>query len=307
MASCLESSGVAIPSPRSLAVAVPIGTDFEDRACLDLFRDAITEITPNLRWNFTAVATLRRRLQRYAAHHQHGTTYISVSAISEETLDTVIAPLRAHNVLRVWWESEIRGAIIKLMPSAHHEFSASRFLTNLTTKVLEIPGHDQWSLDQVGATRFHVPGRRSKEGDGGVRCSTRVGANAWPNLMIEVGFSQTLRMLQIDAQWWLEASGGLARMVIIIQVSANPNSMHFEAWELLPNNRRITRVSRPNIPTRTKTYSNDIDATGIASHNQPLNIPYGVLFDVPHANQVDIQFTADDLLRISQRVFIASQ
>jgi len=99
MASGLESSGVAIPRPSSLAVAVPIGTNFEDRAYLDLFRDAITEITPNIQWNFTAVATLRRRFQRYAAHHQHGRiTYISVSAISEETLDTVLAPLRTHNV-----------------------------------------------------------------------------------------------------------------------------------------------------------------------------------------------------------------
>ena len=36
MASGLESSRVAIPRHSSLAVAVPIGTNFEDRACLDL-------------------------------------------------------------------------------------------------------------------------------------------------------------------------------------------------------------------------------------------------------------------------------
>jgi len=42
-------------------------------------------------------------------------------------------------------------------------------------------------------------------------------------------------MLQIDAQWWPEASEGLTIMVIIIQIKADPNSMHFEAWGLQLN------------------------------------------------------------------------
>ena len=79
-----------------------------------------------------------------------------------------------------------------------------------------VPGHDTFSVVDVGAARFHCPGKRSKEGDNGMMCPTRSGRGIeWPNLMIEVGYSEPLNQLRIDAEWWLVNSGGLARMVII--------------------------------------------------------------------------------------------
>ena len=41
-------------------------------------------------------------------------------------------------VVLVWWECGVGVAIMKLMPSIQHEFSASQFFTNLTDKVLQI-------------------------------------------------------------------------------------------------------------------------------------------------------------------------
>lgn len=281
------------------------------QACLDLFRDAMTEIPPNLQWNFTTITALQRRLRHYitASSNQHAmTTYVLVSGISKEELDIAIEPLQNNNLLcknillRVWWECDMGGAIIKLMPFAQHEASAGQFLTSLAIKVLQIPGHNKRPLVQFGATQFNAPAIRSIEGDGGVGCPSRVGTNSWPNLMVEAGSSQALGMLQINAQLWLEASKWIINMVIVIQIGADPGSMHFEVWELRPN---PLPVPYSNIPTMT--YSIDIDATGVASHNRPLNIPYGVLFGIPSLNDADIQFTTDDLSRIAQCVFTASQ
>ena len=101
--------------------------------------------------------------------------------------------------------------------------------SNLSFKIAEIPGHNQWSVSDTGSTRFTVAGRRSKEGDTGMRCATRVGATAWPNLMVERGYAESLRMLGLGAGWWLTASGGLTRIVILIYIKKrNPNAIHYE-------------------------------------------------------------------------------
>lgn len=56
------------------------------------------------------------------------------------------------------------------------------------------------------------------------------GRDSWPNLMVEVWFSESLRMLRLDAQWWFLASGGVNQISKL----------------------RITRSSsHPNVPTMT--------------------------------------------------------
>ena len=119
--------------------------------------------------------------------------------------------------------------------------------------------------------------------------------------MIECGYAESLRMLRFDAEWWLTSSGGLTRIVILIHISKNPNAIHYETWELGPNTRRMTRISPPTIPT--KTYAVDIDAAGVTSHNLPMIIPYGAVFDMPHQNQVDFQFSSNDLTTMALRVY----
>ena len=63
------------------------------------------------------------------------TTYVFVSEVLEETIDTVVNPLRNRTALRVWWEGNDTRAIIKLMPGAEHEFSVRHFATNLSFKI----------------------------------------------------------------------------------------------------------------------------------------------------------------------------
>lgn len=78
------------------------------------------------------------------------------------------------------------------MPGSEHEITSRAFYDEIKAHVAQTPGHDYRSVVGVGAARYRCPGKRSKEGDDGLKCPTRLGTAAWPNLMIEVGYSEPL-------------------------------------------------------------------------------------------------------------------
>ena len=43
--------------------------------------------------------------------------------------------------------------------------------------------------------------------------------------MLACGCAESLRMLRLDAEWWLTASGGLTRIVILIPIKKSPNAI----------------------------------------------------------------------------------
>lgn len=71
--------------------------------------------------------------------------------------------------------------------------------------------------------RFHFLGKRSKEGDEGIRCGL-IQTIVWPNRMIKGGYSDPLGQLYANAGCWL-VNGGLRRMVIF-PVSDVPTSLY---------------------------------------------------------------------------------
>ena len=51
---------------------------------------------------------------------------------------------------------------------------------------MSLPGHDRYSVRIMSATRYTVPGVRSKEGDQTLKPATRNGLLDWPSLVMEV-------------------------------------------------------------------------------------------------------------------------
>ena len=223
--------------------------------------DEAAAVRTNLRYDFTTSGNLRQKLGQVHERYKDDTTvHLLVTGVNEEAVDAAMRSLPFRPFIRVWFESDAHAARIRMiMPSAEHEIACQAVASEITEHVRQIPGHNYRSLTAVGATRFSCPGRRSKEGDAGLRCSTRAGGAAWPNLMIEVGYSEPLPQLHMDARWWLEASNGQTRMVIIISVSKNPNT-HLEAWTMQPNPNSLTRQSPANVPAMNDVF--DIDAAG---------------------------------------------
>ncbi|KAG0633358.1 hypothetical protein HOY80DRAFT_913581 [Tuber brumale] len=196
--------------------------------------------------------------------------------------------------------------IIRCMPSETHERASWSFMTKLAFKIATIPGHSEDSILPVGSTRFPVPGKRSKEADGGIKpADTRADRDEWPSLVIEVGVSQTLLSLRQDACWWPEHSKERTRIVILIQIKKNPKSLRLERWErVVDKGRPSTRSRQKTIPKFTQHF--DINFNGRVSHavSQPdLIIPYKSVFDTGYDVGTDIVLTKAELSAWSLRVF----
>ncbi|KAF8540403.1 hypothetical protein BDD12DRAFT_833386 [Trichophaea hybrida] len=269
-----------------------------------LFDEAAEGIHPDFHYAFTTSGNLRKKLIRVQSKYKDTMIRLLVTGVNEDGVDTGIRKLPFCPALRVWYECDVDAAIIKIMPVPEHEITSRQFYGEILMHVAQIPGHSNRSVAGVGATRYRCSGKRGKEGDDGFKCSTRVGGATWPNLMIEVGHSEPLSQLRIDARWWLEASNGLTRMAIIIMVTRNPDNLHLEVWRLQPNTNQRTCHSPNNAPAIINSL--DINAAGtVTPPNANLTIPYTVMFDNPHINAADIVLTTMELSSLATGIFAA--
>lgn len=56
-----------------------------------------------------------------------------------------------------------------------------------------------------------------------------------------------LSQLRIDAEWWLVSSKGAANMVIIIQMSQQPDALDLEVWKMKPKPQPIDPELAPEL------------------------------------------------------------
>jgi len=167
----------------------------------ELFDEAVACIAQEGRISFEPLTILRRRLGSICrrADKEVSTIRVLVTGVKEEALGRALSSFRFGRNLRVWLEDESGhgAAILTFSPSVTHEVARRQFFIEILERVSRIPSHD-----------LHCLGRRSKEGDDGIICATRAGGNAWPNVMTEVGYSEPVQQLRLDAKWWLLNSGG---------------------------------------------------------------------------------------------------
>lgn len=60
------------------------------------------------------------------------------------------------------------------------------------------------------------------------------GLNAEPEPALTTGQMEPLSQLRVDAEWWLVSSNGATNMVIIIQISKQPDALDLEVWKMKP-------------------------------------------------------------------------
>ncbi|KAI5807857.1 hypothetical protein DFH27DRAFT_522564 [Peziza echinospora] len=279
-----------------------------------VFGSAASFIQEDQRIYFTTIRQLRKQLKgivrqmdKTKAQKTPGdevvmkTHRILVQGVSDLAIfDEAIATLPFRRNLRVWYEAP--SAIITILPGIAHEIVSWRLYTEILLKVIAIPGHNASSVHGVGSARFRAAGgRRSKEGDAGVRCATRQGEE-WPNIMIEVGYSEPLSQLRMDATWWLLNSSGKTKLVIIALISTGPKKLHIEIWEERPNPNPRTRHAPPTVPQQVNMI--DIDQAGLVSPpSGTITIPYNLLFDDQHPSATDITISTAELRELALLIF----
>lgn len=269
----------------------------------DLFETAIQTIPNDLCITFTTSGTLRATITRLYQAQKEATVRLLLTGITEDCIDTAINQLPFRRFIRVWCHPDVNSAILRIMLGCRHEVASRTFFHYIANAVQDIPNHSPTSIKGVGSTRFHsTPGQRSKEGDEGIKCRTRAGRDNWPNVMLEVGCSEPLSQLRIDAEWWLVSSKGATNMVIIIQISQQPDALDLEVWKMKPNPSRLTRSSPAEIPFCASTIH--VDAHGaLTPPNATLTVSYTALFDLPTPYAPDIVITTQQLREISASIF----
>jgi len=76
--------------------------------------------------------------------------------------------------------------------------------------------------------RFNLSDIRSKEGHQALGPTTQGARGVWPSVVMEVGYSEALDFLRLDAKWWLINSVGSTQFVIIVQLMTDPFTIHIE-------------------------------------------------------------------------------
>jgi hypothetical protein len=178
-------------------------------------------------------------------------------------IDNARSSSRRH--FRITYYKDPNLLIVK-MPSLKHESAHFWFCTQFILKVVNM-GISPFELCPVGATTYHDR-ISSKEGDSGYKPSSRKDGTDWPTIMIESGFSESLRHLRNDAKWWLTNSQGEVKIVVIISIQPVDKKLHLETWELtLPHEGRpVTRSTQAYTPNHPATQTTSISS---AAPNNP--------------------------------------
>ena len=181
----------------------------------------------------------------------NGGQYIVFSPVSEEQL-TKIERLRdaSYKQLRFMYLIDKQALIVKMLGETH-ELAASQFTRFLWRKAASVrPGLDDELVD-IRTTTF--TGRlHKKEGDSAYKpLSTRAKKGSWPTLVLEVGVSEKIGKLQLDAKWWLENSSTQVNTVLVFAITEETQVILIEQWEMVSAASPAgTRSGNFDIPTR---------------------------------------------------------
>lgn len=143
---------------------------------------------------------------------------------------------------RFQWEDTT--GLLKIVHSHAHNITTDQIIRSIDDR-LSTMGirfvHRTW-----GATSTHKPTTaKGKQGDQiflpPSRCPSPGQPAGWPTFAIETGVSESLPRLREDAKWWLHASDGAVRIVLVVGIRRS--CVTFEKWQLAPPNapRPLTR------------------------------------------------------------------
>ncbi|RPA92452.1 hypothetical protein L873DRAFT_1862119 [Choiromyces venosus 120613-1] len=151
-----------------------------------------------------------------------------------EVIEIQLKAVQWRSAVHFMFENSLNAAVLHIMLGPEHDIVSVDLYMKIVIKIASIPEHSEDMIAGVGATQFQVQGVWSKEEDQGLRPSTWEGREAWPSLMMEVGYLEMIGLLHIDVEWWLLYSEGQTQFVIIEKIHRNPFHFHIECWMMGP-------------------------------------------------------------------------
>ncbi|OJD12758.1 hypothetical protein AJ78_06698 [Emergomyces pasteurianus Ep9510] len=161
-------------------------------------------------------------------HEQHFDRYIVFKNVA---LNTMRDFSNQKHLGRIKDQSYKNHLVILNMPSRGHESSICYFDKLLQRKLDEMRPNLSLELQACGATDVHGTTRiKTPDASYWSRQLPATRSDKWPNLVLEVGYSESASKLRNDASWWLTESQGDVQMVITLKIFRH-NRVHLEMWK----------------------------------------------------------------------------
>ena len=260
--------------------------------------------------HYTRLQAFGAAVQQLRNNVDHGRTtnqYLIVRDVDEEIMKHIED--HGYKGVRYEWHGDLEVLIVKVLTKAH-ETAAATFGSEIdfTARTMGLPPIERRLTG--AATFWAAAGTPRKEGDWSMMpVNVRPNRGDFPTIVVEVGFSESLRKLRNDARLWFSMSNNDVQIVILIAVRAASNQIIFEKWVLapIPAGRRATRHTPAQIPQAeqsiavTRTLPNTFTITaGMA----PLILEFPRLFlRLPVGPEHDIVYTQADLFAIAEAIF----
>lgn len=122
---------------------------------------------------------------------------------------------------------------------------------------------------------------------------------------LEVGLSETIHHLVLDAHIWLESADSHVSQVIIIDIAPDHPHLTIQKWELRTRNLRSTRSSRPREAIKTEEVEVSL-VDNVPTASGCLRLSSTKILEHPprpDTQEEDIVFTPDDLAAIARHVW----
>jgi len=227
----------------------------------------------------------------------HGVTHDDLPEIDKEFFASNI-----QGTVRFTTENILQALICRMLPGWRHRTLSLNLSIRITFKITDIPGNTLYSTRTFCGTRFDFGNIRSKEGHQPLGPATRGAKGVWPSVAMEVGYSQAMDFLRLDAERWLINSAGAIRHVILVQLMTDSLALHIECWAMAPAPQMGTRQSPNGVPRCVQQFK--INTNGAVISTSPeLRIPYTAIFDEPNENPPDVVFTNAELSSFALQMF----
>ena len=294
------ASASAQTSARASDEAIDI-TPITSPQLLEGFEDQIRK--------FSGISGLRSAVNTLSNHLYQGTTtnqYLVFQPVTEDDLAEIEE--KRHTIgrgLRFTHCTDIDTLIIKV-PTKEHEAVTRTFTHDFMRRIEHMGLTELDDLKDMGATTYKGTSTK-KEPDSCWRpLAVRPNGQDWPTVVFEVGVSETLRKLRMDARWWLANSQGRVKIVLLFKINRAARTIQIEKWECT----YAARSNRPPAQVPAQIQTVDIDANGVTGSppatTPPLVLHFqDILLRQPVPPEENLIYTAQNLQRLANGIWAA--
>jgi hypothetical protein len=304
----MSQSG-AVPAPPSLTQGLPAGYAVRIFSQLKRLQADAERILQSLQEN------------------QDGNQWLVVLGLSTSTIRELDDDHSSLGGVEYRFQWDGSAGLIKVVPSHTHDMTTDQVTRSIDDR-LSAMGIRSIDRKWAATSTYKPTPTKGKQGDQAFIPPSRCPAlqlpapqlpAGWPTFVIETGVSESLPRLREDAKWWLAASSGDVRIVLVISIKRT--SVSFEKWQLAPLNapRPLTRADidtlrlrGPHIPplaqqpaTIQQAYSADeVEVTSTGIEGAPMILPFAALYDRPPGpSEVDVVLDPQDFRDITSILF----